>query len=287
VPDAQHIRDALQIEPLTPGRFRAVSVPHDSGRQVVEGGQMIGQMIVATAKTVPGKPIRSVSAVFGRAGRTDEPLDIDIDTIHVGRTLATSTARISQSGRLLSQAVLLSDANDPDLIRHSQPFPADAGRPDEAEPWTTNANGTEIRIANGVDMAEVGPNGPPQMLVWFRALGGPERDPALNQALASSRSHLFLIAAAMRPHEGVGAKMAHRSLSTGVLTHSITFHDTIDASEWLLFAQESTYAGSGRAYGRGNVFAEDGRHVASFSQDSLLRESVTQFTPSGQQSMVL
>jgi hypothetical protein len=75
----------------------------------------------------------------------------------------------------------------------------------------------------------------------------------------------LLIGAAMPPHEGFGQEQAHESLSTGVLTHTITFHDESDDSQWHLFANESIHPGHGRTYDRGNVFGPDGRLVASFA----------------------
>jgi acyl-CoA thioesterase len=285
--EARTIREALQLEAVSPGHFLGWSVPHDSGRPVVEGGQMIGQMLVATARSSPGKRVRSVSAIFARPGRTDEPLDIEVDVMHAGRTLDSTTATVSQGGRLLSRALILSDRGDSDLIQHSQPFPPNAGMPEDAVPWPTNAAGTEVRLANGVDISVAGPNGPPELLVWFRVPDAHEDDPVVHQALAASRSHLFLIPAAMRPHDGIGVGMAHETLSTGVLSHAISFHEPLDASSWLLFAQQSTHAGEGRAYGQGHVFTTGGRHVASFNQDSLLRQFGPSFASRGKRSMVL
>jgi acyl-CoA thioesterase II len=247
---------------------------------------MMAQMMVAAASTAPDKKVRNISAIFARPGRTDAPLTIDVEVIHTGRTLASATTSISQDDRILSRALILLDAGDTDVIRHSASLPSNAGRPEDAAPWTTNAQGTEVRIAQGVDMTVVAPNGPPELLVWFRVPDA-TADPVMSQALAASRSHLFLIGAAMRPHEGIGASMAHESLSTGVLTHALSFHDSVDVSSWLLFVNESTYAGAGRAYGHGAVYSEDGRHVASFSQNSLIRHFSDDFATRGKQYLVL
>ena len=75
----------------------------------------------------------------------------------------------------------------------------------------------------------------------------------------------------MRRHAGIGQAMAHVSISTSVLSHTLTFHEPIDAGEWHLLAHESPDAGRGRSYGRANVFARDGRLVASFVQDNMVR----------------
>jgi acyl-CoA thioesterase-2 len=76
----------------------------------------------------------------------------------------------------------------------------------------------------------------------------------------------------MRPHECVGYALAHVSISTSVLSHTLTFHEPIDASQWHLLAHESPYAGRGRSYGRANIFAADGRVLASFVQDNMIRD---------------
>ena len=46
---------------------------------------------------------------------------------------------------------------------------------------------------------------------------------------------------------------------------------TVTARQGDRLAHESSYAGHGRTYGSGSVFTEDGRLVASFVQDNLVR----------------
>ena len=75
----------------------------------------------------------------------------------------------------------------------------------------------------------------------------------------------------MRPHAGVGQAQAHRSLSTGVISHTLTFHEPVSAADWMLLSHQSPYAGHGRSYGRADVFRADGQLVASFVQDAMIR----------------
>ena len=75
----------------------------------------------------------------------------------------------------------------------------------------------------------------------------------------------------MLPHAGVGQAQAHSTLSTGVISHTLTFHEPAPASGWTLMRHHSTYAGRGRGYGRADVFTADGLLVASFVQDSMIR----------------
>jgi acyl-CoA thioesterase II len=114
------------------------------------------------------------------------------------------------------------------------------------------------------------PVGPAELFAWLRYRGAPE-DVASNQAILAWATDGFLIGTAMRPHAGVGQADAHKSLSTGVVGHTLTFHEPFTARDWLLLAHESPHAGAGRCYGRAHVFTRDGRLVASFVQDAMIR----------------
>ena len=45
-----------------------------------------------------------------------------------------------------------------------------------------------------------------------------------------------------------------------MISHTAHFHEHVDVGEWLLVAQEASYAGSGRVFGSGAVFTA-GRHA--------------------------
>ena len=141
--------------------------------------------------------------------------------------------------------------------------------PDDA-PGSKEPGGWQFGFVDGVDIVDPDAVGPAEVGVWTRFDGAPN-DPVSGQALLSFATDGFLIGTAMRPHAGVGQAQAHVTLSTGVLSHTLTFHEPIDAGSWFLMANESPYAGHGRAYGRAHIFGADGGLVASFVQDSMIR----------------
>jgi acyl-CoA thioesterase II len=159
--------------------------------------------------------------------------------------------------------------DDPDLIRHQAEMPPVAG-PDQLDPDEALVfPDTEVRTVQ--DSTATAPGGVPALYFWIRH---PESydSVAANQAILSWATNGFLIGLAMRPHtDVVNIGDAHRSVSTGVIGHTINFHERFDVGQWLLLAQESTYAGRGRVHGRGTAFTQDGRLVATFSQDSMVR----------------
>jgi acyl-CoA thioesterase-2 len=263
----------LRLGRLGPGRFHAPNEGDPAARDVVFGGQLLGQMIVAASACHPSKHVRTIHTIFARAARVSERTELAVETLHEGRSFASANATALQGERLCARALVLLDAPDPDLIRHAAPAPAVAG-PEQAVDAGRSPlvfPGAELRIVGGVDTFRPdAPVGPAELFVWMRCRGAPE-DPAANQAILAWGTDGFLIGTAMRPHAGIGQADAHQTLSTGVVGHTLTFHEPFDVRDWLLVAHESPHAGAGRAYGRAQVFTRAGRLVASFVQDAMIR----------------
>ena len=57
----------------------------------------------------------------------------------------------------------------------------------------------------------------------------------------------------MLPHPGFGEADAHVTLSTGIMQTTFNFHDDVDVTEWLLYANPAIWAGRGQAQGQGGV----------------------------------
>jgi acyl-CoA thioesterase len=258
---------ALALEPAGEGRFTAGNAGSATG--VVFGGQLMAQSIVAAAAGHEGKRVKTLHTVFARAGRPDQPLEIDVDPIHSGRAFASSTVTIRQGDRLCTRSQVLLSAEEPDLISHADPMPA-VGSPDDA-PASGVSESWQIRVVDGVDISDPTLVGPPDLDVWVRWAGAPEGNPTTDQALLAYSTDGFLIGTAMRPHEGVGQSQAHVTLATGVISHTMTFHRPAPAGEWVLLSQHSPFAGGGRSFGEGAVFTADGILVASFVQDAMIR----------------
>jgi acyl-CoA thioesterase-2 len=268
MPDRSALRDALDLEPVGEGRFRASNVATGPGG-VVFGGQLLAQTIVAGATVDPGKELKTVHTIFARGASPDQPLDIEVEAMHAGRALASASVTVRQGDRLCTRSLCLLSAVEPDLIRHADETPP-AGTPADAAGRAGEGDFWEVRVVGGVDISDPGATGPAELLVWSRFPGADETG-TIGQALLAYATDGFLIGTAMRPHPGVGQSMAHVSISTSVLSHTLTFHEPVDAGAWHLLDHRSPYAGRGRSYGRADIFTEDGRLVASFVQDNMIR----------------
>jgi acyl-CoA thioesterase II len=161
------------------------------------------------------------------------------------------------------------EAEVPDLIRQGSAMP-EVGPPEDATSRVHGNDGWEIRVVDGVDISDPTAIGPAELNVWTRFPDSAE-DLTTSQALLAYASDGFLIGTAMRPHAGVGQALAHVSISTSVLSHTLTYHEPFAASDWMLLAQESPYAGRGRSYGRADVFSQGGSLIASYTQENMIR----------------
>lgn len=257
---------SFDLKPTGDNVFTAPNVP--IGHGVVHGGQILGQSIVAAALGQDGKVAKTVHTVFARAASTEAETEIVVDRYHAGGSMGSATVSFVQGGRVCARSNVLLTADEPDLIKHASTGKAVAG-PDEA-PQTKMSGDWDVRVVGGVDISDPDAVGPAELDVWVRFPGAPH-DAVLNQALLAVSTDSFLIGTAMRPHAGVGQAQAHVTLTTGVLSHTLTFHEPAYAGDWLLMSHRSPYAGRGRTYGTADVFTADGALVASFVQDAIVR----------------
>jgi acyl-CoA thioesterase-2 len=276
---------SLELDEIGALRFRG---RHTAGeRGVVFGGQLIAQMAVAAARAdeTAAKPIKSIHALFARPVLVGEDVEIGVDVLHAGRAFASATVALWQDGRECARAMALLSAPEPDLIRHAVPMP-DVGGPDDATP-RSGLDGLEVRAAGDVDIDDAEAVGPAESHFWVRFPGAPPDDHAAGQGLVALASASFLIGTAMRLHASVGQSQAHRAISTGIIGHTVSFHDDIDARGWLLLANESPVAARGRALGTGHVFTPSGGLVASYSQEAMIRHFPEGRSAAGRESTVL
>jgi acyl-CoA thioesterase II len=269
--------DLLQLTEIGDRHYRVTQPPQSpEGRDVVFSGQLLAQMIMASDHAAGGaKDVRSVHAVFTRTGTYAHAIELEVESLLAGRTWASDTVTAVQDGRRLSRAIVLLNVVDEDLMRHEPQMPAIPG-PAEVEPAPGQAfPGSDLRPVPGEH--QVG--GVPVEMAWHR-FERPLGPQAANQAVLSWATCGSIIGLAMRPHrDRVRIEDAHAAISTGVIAHTMHFVDRFDVSQWLLIRHEATKAATGRVYGDGRVFTEDGALVAAFQQDSMARAPVEPLDP--------
>jgi acyl-CoA thioesterase II len=270
--------DLLELSEVAERHYE-VFQPSESaeGRDVVFSGQLLGQMIMASDRAAGGaKNVRSIHTIFARAGTYTKPIELTVESMQAGRTWASDTVTATQDGRLLSRAIVLLNVVDDDLMRHDPALPAGVPGPEGLDSLPGQAfPGAELRPVPGEPTLD----GVPVEMAWHR-FERPLESPAANQAVLSWATCGNVIGLGMRPHrDSVSIGEAHRTLSTGVIGHTVHFTDLFDVSQWLLMVTEATKAGSGRIYGGGRVFTQEGSLVAAFHQDSMAKNAGAQLDP--------
>jgi acyl-CoA thioesterase II len=261
----------FDVAALGPGRFTGESdAGGHGGRQVVEGSQLLAQSMVAAGKALPGRVVRSAHALFVSAADPGEPLELGVATVREGRSFASVVVTVSQGGRTRATATVLLDRPQPDVIRHDRWTGAPSAGPEAAYPAEMPMRGRQLRIEGVRDHGSPDETGPPVLDAWLRYDTVPARDDLRRALLAHFTGHLS-ISAAMRAHPGIGTAQAHHTLSTAVMGFGVSFHDPVAWDGWIRYHHESTFAGAGMAYVRGQVLTADGRLLASFTQDAMIR----------------
>jgi acyl-CoA thioesterase len=96
-------------------------------------------------------------------------------------------------------------------------------------------------------------------------------DPHLHAGLLAQFTGHLSIAAALRPHAGIGEDAAHRTLSAAINAIGISFHADVRADHWMLYHHLSTFAGDGMTHSECRVHDEAGDLLASFTVDAMVR----------------
>lgn len=271
--DSPELPAILRLTETSENRYAVANEGDAETHNVVFGGQLMAQMIMAAARHSPAKTVKTIHATFARAGRVDGETELEVDTFHAGRAFASHTITAWQGDRLCSRAQVLTHVDEPDEIAHQVDRPRSDAPGGDAATNSDNAvfPGAEYVIADGVDLVDSSaPVGPAELSVWYRSTATPD-DPIINQAVLAWGTDGFLIGTAMRPHAGVGYDRAHVDLSTGVVSHTLTFHRPFSMADWLLMHHEAPFAGGGRTHGRCQIHDAGGVLVASYVQDNMIR----------------
>ena len=277
----QDLLAILDLEVLEQNLFRGRSP--QVGWQRVFGGEVIGQALVAASRTVEGRSPHSLHGYFLLPGDPKVPIIYDVERIRDGRSFTTRRVKAIQHGQPiftlsasfhidepgLSHQMAMPDVPKPDQL----PSESDIRErvmplmPDPVRAYFERERPIELRpvefkrymTRDGLD---------PYFNVWIRATGTLPDDPAIHQAVLAYASDMTLLDSTLVAH---GRTVFEREIQAASLDHALWFHRPFRADEWLLYAQDSPFAGGARGFARGSIFTSDGVLVASVAQEGLIR----------------
>jgi acyl-CoA thioesterase-2 len=233
------------------------------------GGQIVAQALRAAAHTVePRYRVHSLHAYFIRRGDHTEPVRYEVDRVRNGRSFVTRTVTARQAvGAILSISVSFQvDEEAPEVQTAELPAapPADELTQDS---WSSMFDRAVVPIEGALDGRARG---------WLRVNGDLDDDPITHACALAYMSDDFPTDAvvALRPDRpGPDAPPDEHPFQAISLDHAIWFHRPIRADRWHLTAMICHGLISSRGLTVGHVFTEDGIHVASVTQEVLLRRN--------------
>jgi acyl-CoA thioesterase-2 len=271
----------LDLEPLEQNLFRGLSP--QSNWQRVFGGQVIGQALVAAARTVEGRPVHSLHAYFMLPGDPKVPILYEVDRLRDGTSFSTRRVLAVQHGKAIFSMSVSFQIEEPGLD-HQIAMP-DVPPPEElpdrteiTEKYLENAPEGVRRYWQRERLIEIRPVDlrhyvsrerlPPQNYVWVRATGKLPDDPDIHRCVLAYASDMTLLDTSLFAH---GRGVFDPDIQAASLDHAMWFHRPFRADEWLLYAEDSPSASGARGFNRGSLFSRDGRLIASVAQEGLIR----------------
>jgi len=260
----------------------------DVSLQRVFGGQVAGQAMVAAVRTVPEeRPVNSLHAYFLRPGDPRVPIRYEVDRIRDGVSFTTRRVVAKQVPSIGSpEAIFQLSASfqrpETPFIEHSLPMPRGPGPdelPDFAELVAPVADkiGHFARIPRPIDRRyrsspwQRSNSAEPDATdgyVWMRADGQLPADPAIHVCVLTYASDISLLEAGARR---AGISFADPDVMPASLDHAMWFHRPFRADEWFLYTSDSPSASGGRALCTGQIWSQDGSHIATVVQEGLIR----------------
>lgn len=277
--------DLLDLETLEDNLFRGQS--RDLGGKSVFGGQVLGQALVAAARTVSGAEPHSLHAYFLRPGDMHAPIVYEVDRVRDGRSFSARRVQAIQFGRPIFSMIASFQSPEPGLS-HALPMP-EVTPPEELafqrdlrRQWIIDS---EQDLSDRVCAAllrelaiEFKPVRPwnalepdrrePQQAIWFRAAGRLPADPLLHRCVLAYASDFNLLSTALLPH---GRSWFDQDMVVASLDHALWFHRDLRVDDWLLYVMDSPSSQGARGMSRGLIYQRDGTLVASTAQESLMR----------------
>ena len=283
-------RDAAESIGATSARVfegRSQKMPH--GR--VFGGQVLAQCVMAAGITVRDvndgdgpRPIHSLHGYFMRPGDDTLPIRFAVEEMRDGNSFSTRRVHaVQKSAPIMSMVCSFQERAGG--LDHQDAMPAVAG-PDgltslaDAFRGIDHPGARHLAESRPVELRPVESNmfldaGKDQVAtnhVWMRALDRLPDDPLLHAAVLAYASDYSLLEPVLRRH---GLVWTDRRLRVASLDHSMWFHRDVRADDWLLYAQQSPSATSGRGLSIGHIFSQEGALVATTAQEGMVRVKQT------------
>ena len=280
----------LDLERLEDNLF--LGARGNEGWQRVFGGQVLGQALMAAARTVDAdRSVHSLHGYFLLAGDPSRPIVYDVERIRDGGSFTTRRVKAIQHGRPIFSMSSSFHKAEPGFDHQSEmpkvPSPEELPNPRDLIAGLIDALPQSMRSywsrERPIDMRVVdvsryltGDKKVPLQHIWIRANGKLPDDAAIHQAVLAYASDFTLLDTALIAH---GKLLFDPDVQLASLDHALWYHRPFRADEWLLYVQDSPNAYGARGFCRGSIFTREGTLIASVVQEGLMRQRRSAFVP--------
>jgi acyl-CoA thioesterase-2 len=254
--------DMMTLEPHGPDTFIGTGPRYPWGG--LYGGQIVAQALRAASLTVePAFCVHSLHAFFIRLGDAAEPIRLEVDRIRNGRSFVTRRVVARQSvGAILNLAASFNVAEEGAEVQAEHMPKVRSAEEIAPDSWSPLM---ERRVLPD-DIA------PGRVGAWMRMAEDLGDDPVINAcALAFLSDDLPTDAVVAAHPERPSRGSSERRFWNASLDHAIWFHRSSPARAWHLHDFACRGLVGPRGLSIGSIFDAAGRHVASVSQEVLVR----------------
>tara|TARA_R110002110_G_scaffold19919_26_gene81607 strand:+ start:708 stop:1577 length:870 start_codon:yes stop_codon:yes gene_type:complete len=279
---AEELLNLLDIEQLEVDLFRGIGSGGETTTRIF-GGHVIAQALMAAYRTVPDRLCHSLHAYFIGPGDPEIPVIYQVDRARDGGSFTTRRVVAIQRGKQIFNLSASFHINE-DGWEYQHPMPAS----DPPESWPDRPALRETFIdkipeqyradflrERPIDIREVEPREfftpeptTDKNQLWFRMEAAKGQGPQMQHCLLAYASDMNLLGSSLRPH---GLTWFQGKVMTASLDHAMWFHAPIEFSDWHLYDLDAPWTGGGRGFNRGLIYSQDGRLVASVTQEGLMR----------------
>ncbi len=281
---SKELIELLSLENLGNNTFSGKSVT--IGGPNVFGGQVLAQALHAAYQTIPeDRFVHSLHSYFLRPGNLEIPIIFNVTEVRDGGSFSVRRVTADQNDKTIFILSASFHKNE-EGFEHQEKMNSDIIQPEELLSWMdmTEQFGDfipknlkhflsierpidfkPVRIPNPLEKENL----PPVEEIWFKLKGDiPEMKIQLKHQILTYISDYNVLNAAFNPN---ATSYSFANTQTASLDHSMWFFRDFDFDDWMLFSAKSPNAFGARGLANGNIFTRDGKLIASFAQEGLMR----------------
>lgn len=284
----QGLLKVLELETIEHNLFRGQT--QKQGWQRVYGGLVLAQALTAAMRTVePERIAHSMHGYFLLGGDPGHPIVYDVERVRDGSSFNTRQVKAIQHGRPIFVLSVSFHKQEHGLAHQTTmpkvPAPEDlVNLAGFAEQFADRLPSNVVSFWKQERPFEMRPvdasryvtraKAEPRQAIWIKANGTLGDDANLHRCLLAYACDFTLLETALIAH---GKVLFDTDIQLASIDHAMWLHAPTRADQWLLYVQDSTFAGAARGYCRGSLYNREGVLVASTAQEGLMRLRDTAF----------